>query len=99
MSIMEKLGEGKDQLVRYMECAVEIQEGSETSAAGKVKSDAQTFIKTNNSKLIELKCTFIMVKVEINSLDEYSNTKTMSEKEFFAPESLGCEPFLLTPQY
>ena len=29
-------------------------------------------------------------EVEFNSLDEYSNT--MSEKKFFAAESLGCEP-------
>ena len=31
-------------------------------------------------------------EIMFNSLDEYSNTKTMSEKEFFAAESLGCEP-------
>ena len=75
-----------------MECAEEIQKGSETAAAEKIKGDAQTFFKTNNTKLNELRCTFIMVKVETNSLDEYSNTKTMPEKEFFAAESLCCEP-------
>ena len=75
-----------------MECAEEIKKGLETAAAEKIKSDAQTFYKTNSPKLIELKCTFIMVKVETNSLDEYSNTKTMPEKEFFAAESLCCEP-------
>ena len=40
-SIMDMQGEGTHQLVRYKECTEEIQEGSETSAAEKVKSDAQ----------------------------------------------------------
>ena len=31
-------------------------------------------------------------EIMFNSLDEYSNTKTMPEKEFFAAESLCCEP-------
>ena len=39
-SIMDMLGEGKDQLLRYLECAEEIQEGAESSAAEKVKTDA-----------------------------------------------------------
>ena len=58
-SIMDMLGEGENQLRRYMECAEEIQEGSENAAAEKVKKDAQTFFKTNNLKLTELRCTFL----------------------------------------
>ena len=43
-------GEVKDMLERYMECAEEIQKGSETAAAEKIKGDAQTFFKTNNNQ-------------------------------------------------
>ena len=56
---MDMLGEGKNQLLMYMECAEEIQEGAESSAAEKVKTDAQTFFKTNSMKMNELKCTFL----------------------------------------
>jgi hypothetical protein len=92
VSSMDMLGEVKDKLERYMDCAEEIKKGSETAAAEKIKRDAQTFYKTNSPSLSGLSCAFIMVRVEINSLDECSNTKTMPEKEFFAAESLCCEP-------
>ena len=42
---MDMLGEVKDMLERYMECAEEIQKGSETAAAEKIKGDAQTFFQ------------------------------------------------------
>ena len=56
---MDMLGEVKNMLERYMECAVEIQKCLETAAAEKMKADALTFYKTNSPKLIELKCTFL----------------------------------------
>ena len=48
---MNMLGEVRDLLERYIECASEIQQGSEITAAEKVKGDAQTFFETNHSKL------------------------------------------------
>jgi hypothetical protein len=58
-TIMDLLSQGEHKLEKYMECSQIIQRGYETTYAETVKKESQTFFKTHNKKLNELRGSFL----------------------------------------